>query len=269
MSENSEGGVTDRKAETDASAVDRTTAQDAPLTAMDAHRSAPIAGECVALTKTELASVIDHTFLKIDETTTAESLKRVVDETLAYGFRSLVVHPALIATIKRHHPEMRVTTVVSFPLGCDTTESKIFAIQDAALRGANDVDVVLDLFAIRAANFRKIAQEARRLVEVAHSSNLTIKLIIETPIVDDAFIRALTRALIPAGADFWKTSTGYGRKPTHLSHVRLLSQLAPEGVRIKASGGFRALADVTRALAEGASVVGTSASVAIMKEAGV
>ena len=78
----------------------------------------------------------------------------------------------------------------------------------------------------------------------------------------------LTRAILPAGADFWKTSTGYGRKPTPLSHVRLLSLLAPEDVRIKASGGFKTLVDVTRALKEGAAVVGTSSSAAIMKEAG-
>lgn len=220
------------------------------------------------MSKAELAGVIDHAFLKIDEETVAESLRRAVDETISYGFRSLVVHPTLVGTIKSHHPNLRIGTVISYPLGCDTTEAKIYAIGEAAERGADEVDVVLDLFAVRASNLRKTAVEARRLVDAAHASGLAIKLILETPILDEPQIRMLTRAILPAGADFWKTSTGYGRKPTPLSHVRLLSLLAPEDVRIKASGGFKTLVDVTRALKEGAAVVGTSSSAAIMKEAG-
>ncbi len=214
----------------------------------------------------ELASRIDHTFLKIDESTMLSDLARFVTDTLKFGFRSIVVNPNHVSTIRRHNTDIRICTVVSYPLGCDTTESKIFAIQDAAERGANEVDVVVDLFALRAANFRKIAREALRLTDLAHKNNLVIKLIIETPIMDEEHIRATVRALLPAKADFWKTSTGYGRRPTHLAHVRLLSNLAPEGVKIKASGGIRTLVDVERAIKEGAFVIGSSRSVAILAE---
>jgi len=214
-----------------------------------------------------IASVIDHTLLKVDETTDEKVLKSAVDEMEKYRFRCLILPPNLVETVKSHYPDMRVGTVIAYPLGCELTTTKIFAIKEAAACGADEVDVVLDLFAIRAANFRKTASESQRIVEAAHKSNLIIKLIIETPILDPDRVRILARAIIPAGADYWKTSTGYGRNPTRLSMVKLLFELAPDDVKIKASGGIKTLEDLESALKQGASVIGTSSSAAIVEEA--
>lgn len=223
----------------------------------------------VKLPKTaeELAKRLDHTLLKIDEATVQDDLSKAVFETMKFGFRSLVIHPNLVATVARHFPMVRVAAVISYPLGCDSIDIKTAAIQRAADDGASEVDVVLDLFAIRAANWRKIAVEAKHLVETAHKRKIIVKLILETPILDEDYIRALARAIMHAGADFWKTSTGYGRRPATLNSVRLLKELAPDDVHVKASGGFRTLEDVMMAISVGASVIGTSNSPAIMEQA--
>ena len=215
-----------------------------------------------------VANKLEHTLLKIDESTQKTDLVTAVGETLKYGFRALVVHPNLVATITRHYPLVRVATVISYPLGCDSLDVKLAAVKRAADDGAAEIDAVLDLFAIRAGNWRKIALEARSIVEAAHAKKIIAKLILETPILLDEEIRALAKAIKPAGADFWKTSTGYGRRPTTLRAVSLLRELAPDEVHIKASGGFKTLDDVMRAISVGAFVVGTSSGPAIIEEAG-
>lgn len=214
-----------------------------------------------------VAAAIDHTLLKIDESTSLETLRRAVSDMADYGFRCLVVPPNLVATLKKNHPEIRVGTVISYPLGCDTTASKVFQIQDAVERGADEVDVVLDLFAIKAGNWSKVEREAVRITGVARDAGLTVKLIFETPILTEDEVRSLANAVSPANADYWKTSTGYGRKPSRLSMVRLLHELAPEGVKIKASGGIKTLEDFSRARHEGADMIGTSHGVRIVEEA--
>lgn len=214
-----------------------------------------------------LAKRIDHTFLKIDDATSKDDLLRAVRETSLYGFRSLVVSPNLVATVARNFPLVRACSVISYPLGCDSLDVKLAAIERAADDGAAEVDAVLDLFALRAANYRKIAIEAIELVKAAHKRKMIIKLILETPILDEELIRAAARALAPAGADFWKTSTGYGRRPTALSAVKLLRELAPDGVHVKASGGIKTLGEAMMAFETGAFVIGTSSGPSIMEVA--
>ncbi len=214
-----------------------------------------------------LAKRIEHTLLKIDERTAKDDLLLAVRETADFGFRALVVHPNLVSTVARNFPHVRVVSVVSYPLGCDSLDVKIAAVHRAADDGAAEVDAVLDLFAMRAANFRKIAVEAKELVKAAHGRKIIVKLIMETPILDEEFIRAAARALAPAGADFWKTSTGYGRRPVALSAVRLLREIAPKEVHIKASGGIKTYGEAMMAFETGAFVIGTSSGPAILEEA--
>jgi deoxyribose-phosphate aldolase len=214
-----------------------------------------------------IAGAIDHSLLKITEHTRALALRVAVADMRNYGFRALVVPPNLVATVKTHNPDIRVAAVVSYPMGCDTTACKLFAMEEAREFGADEVDVVLDLFAVKAANWAKVEDEAGRLCERARGLGLLIKLIFETPILSDEEIAALCRAVRGTGADFWKTSTGYGRDATTENAVRLLAGNAPEGVRVKASGGISNLETARAMLAAGASVIGTSSGPRIVEEA--
>lgn len=213
-----------------------------------------------------LASRLDHAFLKVGSQTDVGALRQAVEDTLAYGFRSLCLPPVLAGTVRRHYPEVRVSAVVSYPLGMDTLAGKVFIVQELIEQGVEEVDIVYDLFALVNGNRRKLVEESTRLGKLTRDARVFHKAIIETPVLSEEQIRIACEVLLDSAVDCVKTSTGYGREATSLDHVRLLRKLLGARKQIKAAGGIRTFYDMRAMLDAGADIIGTSNSVAIIEE---
>ena len=169
---------------------------------------------------------------------------------------------------------MKVATVVSFPFGADTTAVKAAAVRDAIQGGASEIDVVMNISKFLSGEFAYVAEELTSLngevSAVAMNNGLNdavLKVIVETAYLTDKMKRLAVQIVAASGADFVKTSTGFGPGGATLEDVALLREEAPEGLAIKASGGIRTLEDALDLLNAGASRLGASSSVQIIREA--
>lgn len=217
----------------------------------------------------QLAKKLDYAFLKADSRATIDELKRAVRESQEYGLRALCVPPVLAGTVKKNYPTLRVCAVVSYPLGLDSLAAKVFAAQELIEQGVDELDIVLDLFALANNNRRKIEQEAQQLGELCLDATVLCKAIIETPILSDEQIRWAVEVLRASPVHCVKTSTGYGREPTSLDQVKLIRSVLGHDKQIKAAGGIRTLYQALSMLEAGADIIGTSSAVAIVEEANV
>ena len=215
----------------------------------------------------QLAAKLDHAYLKVASGMDVEGLRRAVEETIKYGFRSVCVSPVLAATVKKNYPTVRVAAVVAYPLGMETRASKIYSVQELVSQGIDEVDIVYDLFAILNGNRRKIEAEAEALGRITSDNKVFHKAIIETPILTDAQICLAAEVLADTAVDCIKTSTGYHREPTTADHVRLIRSVVGSRKAIKASGGISTIYDAQEMLDAGANILGTSSSVQIINEA--
>jgi deoxyribose-phosphate aldolase len=170
--------------------------------------------------------------------------------------------------------DVKVPTVVSFPFGNDATAVKTAAVREAITRGASEIDVVMNVSKFLSGEFDYVADELASLTQevsvVAMNNGLNdvvMKVIIETAYLTDKMKRLATQIVASSGADFVKTSTGFGPGGATTEDVALLREEAPEGLAVKASGGIRTLEDALEILNAGASRLGMSASVAVMEEA--
>lgn len=211
-----------------------------------------------------LAPFIDHTILK--PTTTIADIENCCLEAVTHGFAAVCVPTPFVkraATILAP-TAVKVATVVGFPFGYSATEAKVAETILALVDGAQEIDMVINLIALRQNDWGYLVKEVSLLREVCHNKGKLIKVIIESGILTDAEIIGCCEKLGALGIDFMKTSTGYAEKGATLEAVTLMRKHLPENVRIKASGGIRDY-DFARALVEaGASRLGCSASVAIV-----
>lgn len=218
--------------------------------------------------KPELAKYIDHTLLK-PEATRAE-IRKLCEEALEFGFASVCVNPcwvSLCAEILRGS-EVDVCTVVGFPLGANKTETKMFEAEKALDDGANELDMVINIGALCSGMLDYVFNDIRGVVEVAKKRDGVVKVIIETALLtDEQKVQASFIAKI-AGADFVKTSTGFSKGGATVSDVQLIRKVVGPEMGVKASGGIRDLPTLVQMLESGATRIGASASVKIMKELG-
>ncbi|MDQ3636554.1 MAG: deoxyribose-phosphate aldolase [Actinomycetota bacterium] len=222
----------------------------------------------------EFAKTVDHTLLKPDAT--EEDVRRVCREAAHYHFAAVCVLPCHVRLAARElrGKDVKVATVVSFPLGADTTMVKAAAIRDAIQGGASEIDVVMNVSKFLSGEFAYVAEELASLSgevsAVAMNNGLNdavLKVIVETGYLSDKMKRLAVQMVTASGADFVKTSTGFGPSVATTEDVALLREEAPEGLAVKASGGIRTLEEALDLLNAGASRLGTSGSVKIMREA--
>ncbi|MBA3473522.1 MAG: deoxyribose-phosphate aldolase [Rubrobacter sp.] len=222
----------------------------------------------------EFAKTVDHTLLKPDAT--EEDVRRVCREAAHYHFAAVCVLPCHVRLAARElrGKDVKVATVVSFPLGADTTMVKAAAIRDAIQGGASEIDVVMNVSKFLSGEFAYVAEELASLSgevsAVAMNNGLNdavLKVIVETGYLSDKMKRLAVQMVTASGADFVKTSTGFGPSVVTTEDVALLREEAPEGLAVKASGGIRTLEEALDLLNAGASRLGTSGSVEIMREA--
>jgi deoxyribose-phosphate aldolase len=227
----------------------------------------------VAMRVREFAKTLDHTLLKPDAT--EEDVRKLCGEAAHHHFAAVCVPPCHVRLAARElrGTDVKVATVVSFPFGADTTAVKAAAIRDAMGGGASELDVVMNISKFLSGGFAYVAEELSSLngevSAVAINNGLNdavLKVIIETTYLSDNMKRLAVQIVAASGADFVKTSTGFGPSVA-AEDVALLREEAPEGLAVKASGGIRTLEEALDLLNAGASRLGTSSSVKIMREA--
>lgn len=203
---------------------------------------------------------IDHTLLR--PTSTAVEIDALCEEALKYGTASVCIPPCYVKYAHEKYPELNICTVIGFPLGYSTTATKCFEATNAVLNGANEIDMVIDLCDVKNGNFHKIEAE---IAEVKLScDDKILKVIIETCYLTDEEKIAVCECINNAGADYIKTSTGFGTDGAHIEDIRLFKQHIDDNVKIKAAGGVRTKADIEMFLSEGCDRIGTSSAVKLL-----
>ncbi|WP_010650938.1 deoxyribose-phosphate aldolase [Oceanobacillus massiliensis] len=210
-----------------------------------------------------LAKYIDHTQLKPD--TTKEQIKKIVDEALEYEFASVCVNPHWVSYCFDHlkNSKVKVCTVIGFPLGATSKESKVFETKQAIRDGASEVDMVINVGELKSGNDEFVKADIQAVVDAASDNALT-KVIIETSLLtEDEKVRACKLAK-EAGADFVKTSTGFSGGGATVEDIKLMRETVGPDMGVKASGGVRDLEATQAMIAAGATRIGASAGVDIV-----
>jgi deoxyribose-phosphate aldolase len=209
-----------------------------------------------------LAGKIDHTLLK-PEATEAE-IRTLCDEARKHGFYSVCVNPAnvVLSAQQLAGSDVKVCTVVGFPLGATTSEVKAFETRDAIGNGAQEIDMVINVGALKSGRMDRVESDIRAVVEAA--AGVPVKVILETCLLTDDEKVAACKASKSAGAAFVKTSTGFSKGGATVADIRLMRQTVGPEMGVKASGGVRDHATAIAMVEAGATRLGASASVAIV-----
>jgi deoxyribose-phosphate aldolase len=219
------------------------------------------------LTPTEVARLIDHTLLKADAS--RDEIVNLCSEALKYNFASVCVNPwnvAQAAEILRGSP-VKVCTVVGFPLGATLPEVKAFETQRAIHHGAQEIDMVINVGALKSELIGLVEADIRGVVEASHRGGAICKVIIETCLLSSEEKIHAALASKSAGADFVKTSTGFSTAGATPEDIRLIRETIGAGTGIKAAGGVRTLEDLEKMVEAGATRIGASAGVKIVEQA--
>jgi deoxyribose-phosphate aldolase len=216
----------------------------------------------------KVAKLIDHTLLKPEAT--AADIDKLCAEARAHGFFSVCVNPSYVRQAKEalRGTTVKVCCVVGFPLGAQSPEIKALEARRALREGAQEIDMVINIGALRSGNDALVLRDIRSVVEACKESRAVSKVILETALLsDEEKVRACEMSM-KAGADFVKTSTGFSSHGATVEDVALMSRtVAPKKLGVKAAGGVRTYADVLKMVQAGATRVGSSSSVKIVEEA--
>ncbi len=212
----------------------------------------------------ELLKFVDHTQLKAF--TEWKDIQSLCNEAIEYKTASVCVPPCYIKRIHdTYGDKINICTVVGFPLGYSVTEAKIAECQQAIKDGANEIDMVINISDVKNMQYKKVQEEIAALKKTA--GNRILKVIIETCYLTDDEKIEMCRAVTNAGADYIKTSTGFGTGGATMEDIRLFKKHIGPGVKIKASGGIRSIEDMEAFIKEGCSRLGTSSAVKLIKDA--
>jgi deoxyribose-phosphate aldolase len=216
-----------------------------------------------------LARMIDHTLLKPDAT--SDKIAQLCFEARKYHFASVCVNPThvkLCADLLRGS-DVKVCTVIGFPLGATSTEVKIFETRNALENGATEIDMVLNIGALKAGESEMVARDIRGVVETSHNAGALTKVIIETALLTDEEKVIACLLAKEAGADYVKTSTGFSGGGATVHDIELMRKTVGPTIGVKASGGIHTHADAEALVAAGATRIGASAGVKIIQAGGV
>lgn len=216
------------------------------------------------MTRRELASMIDHSLLRPNAT--REQLRKLCEEAMAHGFKAVCVNPVHVADAAQmlKGKEVLVCSVVGFPFGTHSPKTKAFETQEAIRLGAREIDMVIRVGALKEGRDQEVVEDIRAVVQAAEG--YPVKVILETCYLTvEEKIRGC-RISVEAGASFVKTSTGFAEEGAKVEDVRLMREIVGKEFGVKAAGGIRTLADAVKMIEAGANRLGTSGSVAMIKE---
>lgn len=207
---------------------------------------------------------IDHTLLKADAK--SSEIKTLCQEAMAYNFKAVCVNPSHIEFCKKalQTSDVLVCTVIGFPLGANTTETKVFETKDAILKGADEIDMVINIGKLKDQDYDYVLNDIKAVVNAAQGN--TVKVIIETALLSDEEIVKVSNLCIEAKADFVKTSTGFSTSGASVRIVKLIKDTVKDLALIKAAGGVRSEDDLKAMIAAGANRIGTSSGTKLIKK---
>ncbi len=211
----------------------------------------------------DINSMIDHTLLKPDAS--KEDIFQLCQEAKKYKFAAVCVNPYYVAYCKELLKDtgVKIATVIGFPLGANTKETKAFETLNSINKGADEVDMVINIAALKNGEYQVVKDDIEAVVDVA-SYRAQVKVIIETSLLDDVEKKKACQIVLEAGADFVKTSTGFSSGGATLEDVKLMKSIVGEKMQIKASGGIRDLETAKMMIEAGATRLGTSSGVKIV-----
>jgi deoxyribose-phosphate aldolase len=214
----------------------------------------------------DVARYIDHTVLK--PTATRADIEKLCSEAKDAGFAAVCLPPYWIADVRNllQGSDVKIATVIGFPFGYNSISSKLKDVEDAITASVDELDIVINLLAVKNSDWDYIAHEINSCVELIHSRGKLVKIIVESGVLSDEELINCCKLVNAGGADFIKTSTGYADHGASTHAVQLMRQQLPEGISIKASGGIRTFAFAKELIDAGASRIGCSASLTILEE---
>lgn len=216
-----------------------------------------------------LAAFIDHTLLKAEAT--RADITRLCDEARAHRFCAVCIHPARVSLARDllAGSGVKVCTVVGFPLGASASEVKAYEASQAIADGADEIDMVIQIGALKEGDDEMVRRDLDGVLAACRTGRALCKVILETALLGEEEKRRACRLVCRAGADFVKTSTGFGPGGATEADVALMAaEVRAAGLGVKAAGGIRSAAEAERMIAAGATRIGTSAGVKMMAEIG-
>ncbi len=214
------------------------------------------------MTQEEILSKVDHTLLA--QTATWDEIKAICDDAVTYGTASVCIPPRFVKQAKAYvGDKMRICTVIGFPNGYSTPEVKIFETRQALKDGADEIDMVISVGTVKEGKYDRVLKEIRDIKAVCGGHIL--KVIIETCFLTDEEKMNLCHVVTDSGADYIKTSTGFGGGGATFEDVKLFAENIGPGVKIKAAGGITSMEDAEKFIELGASRLGTSRIVKLVK----
>lgn len=210
----------------------------------------------------EILSHVDHTLLKA--VATWDAIQTLCEEAIEYQTASVCIPQSYIKRVHdKYQDKINICTVVGFPLGYNSTESKVVEVKQAILDGANEIDMVINIGDVKNGDYDKVVEEIKALKEAV--GNRILKVIVETCYLTNDEKIAICKAVTQAGADYIKTSTGFGTGGATIEDIQLFKQHIGEHVKMKAAGGVKSVADMEAFIKEGCDRIGTSSAISMIK----
>lgn len=208
--------------------------------------------------------MIDHTVLKAD--TPLETVKRICDEAIEYGFASVCINPCHVAYCADYlkDSDVNVCTVIGFPLGANTSAVKAFEMKDAIANGADEIDMVMNIGALKDKNYDLVRDDVKAVVEAANGT--LVKVILETCLLTEDEIKKACELCVEAKADYVKTSTGFSTRGATIEDVQIMKAAVQGKAKVKAAGGVRTHEDMVKIVEAGADRIGTSAGCSLVEK---
>ena len=210
----------------------------------------------------KLNKYIDHTLLKPEATKT--QIENLCKEAIKYDFASVCVNPTHVAYCAKllKNSDVKVCTVIGFPLGSNTTETKVFETKNAIENGADEIDMVINIGALKDKNYNFVKEDIESVVKAANSK--IVKVILETCLLTEEEVKEACKLSQEAKADYVKTSTGFSKSGASVEMVKIMYDTVHDTMKVKASGGVRTYDDAIKMIEAGASRIGTSNGVGIV-----
>lgn len=212
--------------------------------------------------KSEIYAHVDHTALK--PFTTWEEIVKLCDEAVEHQTASVCIPSCYVAAVRKTYPKLRICTVVGFPLGYANTAAKAAETAEAVAEGADEIDMVINICDVKNGKYKEVEEEIRLLK--GRAGDKLLKVIIETCYLTEEEKIAMCHAVTNAGADFIKTSTGFGTAGASMEDILLMKEQIGPKVKIKAAGGIRTREEMEAYIQAGCSRIGTSSAVEILEQ---
>jgi len=217
---------------------------------------------------TNISQYIDHTLLS--PTASETDIRKICEEAWIHQFKAVCVAPTYVAYTKEMFEfcpiRIEIVSVIGFPLGYSTTETKIAEAKNAIRDGATELDVVMNIAQFKSMAYLSVREELKQLSDLAHENNILLKVIIETAYLDSFDLYTACEICAEAKADFVKTSTGFAPAGANLETVRKMRSILPAEIKIKASGGIKTYEQAIAFIEAGADRIGTSSAVMMLTE---